>query len=88
MNNSDILNKVKQLTESDCSETSSAAKKALLLVEKVQNNEMTKAEFDDIIDDLTSLEHINDNMKEMDLYRQVITAYQAILQLKTMMSLF
>lgn len=88
MSDTDILQQVKELSKSNVVEISIAATKALDLVDKLKEQKITKEEFDELLTDVVNLNHISEEIQVMDFYRQMVRAYQTILTLKTLMSLF
>jgi hypothetical protein len=53
----------------------------------LQSNTISKSEFDDLIDDLTNIEDINEEMFTVECYREIAVAFKIITTLKTIVSI-
>lgn len=67
--------------------TNYATEKALEYIAMLQSNDISKSEFDDLIDDLTNIEDINKEMFTVECYRDIALAFKIITTLKTIVSI-
>jgi hypothetical protein len=67
--------------------TKYAMDKALEYIDMLQSNTISKSEFDDLIDDLTNIEDINEEMFTVECYREIAVAFKIITTLKTIVSI-
>lgn len=80
----EFLNK---LLFSEIPEVVEAAKRAKQLVIRLESKELTKDEFDELIDDLTRIDNIDRSMITMEAFREIVQAFEVIMTLKSLASL-
>lgn len=83
--NTETLN---QLLVCNIPEVVEMASKTTKYAMQLHNQEITKDEFDDLIDDLTRIDNIDRSMISLERYREIMTAIAVILKLKSIVSLF
>lgn len=81
----EVLNK---LLISEIPEVVTAAQRADVITSKFQSGELTKSEFDELIDDITKIDNIDRNMVNIEIYREIKQAFDVIMTLKSLTSLF
>ena len=81
----EVLNK---LLISEIPEVVTAAQRADVITSKFQSGEQTKSEFDELIDDITKIDNIDRNMVNIEIYREIKQAFDVIMTLKSLTSLF
>lgn len=77
-----------QLLVSKIPEVKEAAERAKELVDRLEKDEITKSEFDELIDDLTRIDNIDRDMISLQRYNEIMAAIKIILMLKSLTSLF
>ena len=75
-----FLNK---LLISEIPEINLSAKRAAEILERYKKRELNKTEFDELIDDVTSLNNISLAMINIEIQREIVSAYNLILTLKS-----
>lgn len=75
------------LISSDIPEVSTAATEAVLLLNQLKNGAINKAEFDELIDDLTIMDNISKDMVTLEVYVEIQKAFAFILTLKSIAAL-
>lgn len=80
----EVLNK---LLVSEIPQVAEAAQRAQLLTAELTAGKLTKDEFDELIDDLTSIDNIDRAMITLEWYREIAKAFQIIMTLKSLTSL-
>ena len=83
-NPADTMN---NLLVSNVPEISKAAKRANQYLEELEGNKITPTEYDDLIDDLIRLDRIDKSMVTLEVYREIVKAYQYLATLKSLTSL-
>lgn len=63
------------------------ANRAADIVIRYENNELSKSEFDELIQDLANLDKVSFDMIQIEVQREIIIAYNLILTLKSAVSL-
>ncbi len=81
------LKEVQALTKSPIPEIANAAIRALELYELVNLNQLTKSEFEELLDDVVRLDNINQEMIAIETLRLIAAAYDTILTLKNLASI-
>jgi len=81
----ETLNK---LLVSKIPEVKEAAERAKELVIRLEANEITKSEFDELIDDLTRVDNIDRSMITLERYNEIMTAIKILITLKSLTSIF
>lgn len=77
-----------QLLVSKIPEVKEAAERAKELVLRLEAKEISKSEFDELIDDLTRIDNIDRSMISLQRYNEIMMAIKIILTLKSLTSLF
>lgn len=77
-----------QLLVSKIPEVKEAAERAKELVIRYEADEITKDEFDELIDDLTRIDNIDRAMITLQRYNEIMAAIKIIITLKSLTSVF
>ena len=77
-----------QLLVSKIPEVKEAAERAKELVLRLEAKEITKSEFDELIDDLTRIDNIDRAMISLQRYNEIMAAVKIIITLKSLTSIF
>ena len=64
-----------------------AAHKAEKYLAEFQAHQLSQDEYNDLIDDIARLDTIDQNMTELETYREITIAFNIILELKSLTSL-
>lgn len=75
------------LLSSNIPEIVSAANEAIILLDQLKDNKITKSEFDELIDDLTLMDNINRDMITLEVYIDIQRAFVFIMTLKSITTL-
>lgn len=76
-----------QLLVSKIPEVKEAAERAKELVLRLKSGEISKDEFDELIDDLTRIDNIDRAMISLQRYNEIMTAINIIIMLKSLTSI-
>lgn len=77
-----------QLLVSKIPEVKEAAERAKELVLRLEAKEITKSEFDELIDDLTRIDNIDRAMITLQRYNEIMMAIKILVTLKSLTSIF
>jgi hypothetical protein len=80
-------NQLEELAKSDIPEVKQLVADYTKLQEQKLSNQITAAEFDDLTNDLLSLNNIREDMFELKVYNALRQTAQAILTIKSLASL-
>lgn len=79
--------RLNDLLVSEIPEVVEAAQRATQLVARFKAKELTKDEFDELIDDLTRIDNIDRSMITMEAFRELVEAFTIIVALKSLASI-
>jgi transcriptional regulator of nitric oxide reductase len=69
-------------------EVADAARRANELIIEYQSHQISKSEFEELIDDLTNIDKIDRSMISLERYNELMTALKIIVTLKTLIPMF
>lgn len=81
----ELLNK---LIASPVPEICDLGKKALELSQQFETGQISRSEYDELMEDIISLKNIKEHMVSLEIWREINNALEILIKVKTITSLF